>query len=49
MSLYNPYKIYLMISTSREKRSLTNNVKKWKKTGKLPVNNRLLTLKLRKP
>lgn len=49
MLLYNPYKIYLMINISREKKSLSNNVKKWKKTGKLPVNNRLLTLKLRKP
>lgn len=48
MSLSNLYKIYLMIKIIRERKSLSNNVKKWKRTGRLPVNNRLLTLKLRK-
>lgn len=38
-----------MISIYREKKSLINNAKKWKKTGKIPVNNRLSILKLKKP
>lgn len=37
-----------MIKIFRERKSLINNVKKWKRTGKIPVNNRLLILKLKK-